>query len=511
MPRPLRPLIAALDLGTSAVKAAFIDVNGDLLAATSIPVTTTHLAGGGVEQNPTDWVEAAEAAIAACIAEVGTAEAGRVAGLGLTGHMQDLVLLPASTPSEATPHSLGPAVLYSDQRAAHDAAALQRDIVGWERLIGNEPDATALPAQWARLSREGDPRLATARRLVCGPAGYLAWTLGLGSWCDATTATTTGMARPDGSGWVSEVADAAGIPARVLPGIVAGPTSILGRLATGHARRLGLPAGIPVVLAPGDAATTTIGIVGTQAGQPYAYLGATGWVGVLADLTALRPPACHLLAVPATGATHAPTRLAIAALASAGSTAEWAARMFLPNTDDPDAELAHWENDHGRTPTGLLALPSLAGERFPRPDRHTRCRTRWHAGRHRCLHRHRAMCEGVGYALRHALTALTPSGFTGELPIAGGATRSQPWMRMIADILGVPLRIVSHQTATVTGCALATATVLGLNHRIRPLAHRPDATVYTPDPTAANAYAASAETHLSLYEILAHATKKTTP
>jgi sugar (pentulose or hexulose) kinase len=102
----------------------------------------------------------------------------------------------------------------------------------------------------------------------------------------------------------------------------------------------------------------------------------------------------------------------------------------------------------------------------------------------------RATCEGIGYAARHCLAA---AGLTGSLAVCGGGTRSSAWMRLLADVLGRPLRVVEGEVGA-RGAVLAAAERYGV-----PL----DTEVWTqptavvePDPDRAAFYTRGYEEHL---------------
>ena len=97
---------------------------------------------GWAEQDPGDWLRAAESALA----EV---SAGReIAGIGLSGQMHGLVVL------DETGSVIRPAILWNDQRTAAECAEIEERI-GLERLIGLTgnralPGFTAPKLLWLR-------------------------------------------------------------------------------------------------------------------------------------------------------------------------------------------------------------------------------------------------------------------------------------------------------------------------------------------------------------------------
>jgi len=64
----------------------------------------------------------------------------------------------------------------------------------------------------------------------------------------------------------------------------------------------------------------------------------------------------------------------------------------------------------------------------------------------------RAVCEGVAYAARHCLEA---AGLTGTVAICGGGAESTAWRRILADILGRPLRVARRPEVGARGAVIA--------------------------------------------------------
>jgi len=58
------PLALGLDLGTSAFKAVLLSLQGEVLACGESPVITLAMAPGVAEQDPSQWLAAAGAALA---------------------------------------------------------------------------------------------------------------------------------------------------------------------------------------------------------------------------------------------------------------------------------------------------------------------------------------------------------------------------------------------------------------------------------------------------------------
>lgn len=466
-----RPLLLALALSTDSARAALYDVNGDVEATARVDLPLPRERAGLRERDPLVWLEAIRELVAACLID-DTARA-RLAGVGITGTMLGLVALPGSTPPDLhNPHALGPALWCEGGRPAVT-----------ERADVGIPEPAALARAWACLVGEGDDRARIARRIVAGPAGFVAWALGMGSWCDQTTAACSGLARPDGMAWLPSRADQLNLPQRLLPGILGETLPVLGRVGPESAALCGLPEGVPLVVAPAEQATTAIGLTGCVSGQPFCVYGPNPWLGLTRTASALsRYPASRVLPVPG-GVTDdclgSPSTVYVEQVTSEGAAATlaWARRLFLDSTD-VGGTLAAWALAHGRGPTGIRARLAAddglsALEQIPLDtDRVTLFR---------------AFAEAAVATLsRHA--ARIGVSLTGPLPLVGDDDLSAAECRLFADVFGVPIAYLPGGDATLTGCALVAARALGLAHRLRPLAAAPGVEVTDPDPEAAAAF-----------------------
>src|SRR5699024_12622050 len=195
------------------------------------------------------------------------------------------------------------------------------------------------------------------REVTFEPAGHLAHALGAGLHCDPTPAAPTGLLDARTRDWSPDVAHAAGIDPALLPHLPSQLGEIVGRTDGSARDLLGLPAGVPMVLAPGDAAAAALGITGPDPGRDHASLGTSGWIASIrpAAQNSSLDGASHRLAL-AGGA-----ELRISALLAAGAAAAWARSAYLAGADAETADrlLEQREPARGRGPTGLLVLPSL--------------------------------------------------------------------------------------------------------------------------------------------------------
>ncbi|MFF4687338.1 FGGY family carbohydrate kinase [Streptomyces sp. NPDC001307] len=143
---------------------------------------------------------------------------------------------------------------------------------------------------------------------------------------------------------------------------------------------------------------------------------------------------------------------------------------------------------------GVRVLPYFApsGERAPFVEPGLRAELLGVSLETRPAHLVRATCEGIGYAARHCLEA---AGLTGTLAVCGGGTRSPAWTRLLADVLGRPLRVMEGEVGA-RGAVLAAAERYGVP--LDTAAWTEPTRVVEPDPDRAAYYAKGYEEHLEL-------------
>ena len=257
------------DIGSGSAKAALI-ADGQILASASADYPTRHGDGGLVEQDAEHWWDAARK----CCHDLAP---GDLAGIALTGQMQDVILL------DAQGRLIRPVILYSDTRARAEIEEIHALMPADElaAITGAPQTAGSLLAKLRWLATHEPNSVASAVSLLLGGADFVATRLCGCRASDSTTAATTGLwqlaaGRSMDSATLNRLELGWALP--LLPDVVAGGTQA-GVLSAHAARELQLPAGIPVHLGPGDAGAATIGAGCGEVGPAYAYVGTSGWVG----------------------------------------------------------------------------------------------------------------------------------------------------------------------------------------------------------------------------------------
>jgi xylulokinase len=170
--------------------------------------------------------------------------------------------------------------------------------------------------------------------------------------------------------------------------------------------------------------------------------------GFAADPQARVHAFCH--AVP--GEWHA-----MGVMLSAAGSLRWFRDEVAPRHEYEELLAAAAEWPPGAD--GLTFLPYLTGERTPHADPHARGAFAGVTIRHDLGALVRAVLEGVAYGLRDSLELLRDLGVAPDAGHAsGGGARSELWLRILASVLGLPIR----RTATDEGSAYGAALLGGV-------------------------------------------------
>lgn len=425
------PVALGLDVGTSGAKAVALDETGGVVAEASRGYALRTPRPGWTEQDPADWWAGAAAALREVAARVAGERRGLLA-LGLSGQMHGLVAL------DEAGAVLRPALLWNDQRTGAAVARIHETVDRAEmiRRTGN-PAVTGFQLAKLVWLREAEPDRYDRVRRVLLPKDWLGLRLTGRAATEWSDASGTNAFDPRARRWAEDVLRALGLPPAWYP--EAGSSdAVVGELRAEAAAATGLPAGLPVVAGAGDnaAAATALGLASDAPELGSLSLGTSGVLfapapGAAPDGTGRVHLFCH-----ADGGTH----LLAVTLAAAGSL-RWLRDTLFPG--EPFAALVERAAASPPGARGVLFHPYLAGERTPHLD--PDLRGAWSGlslatGREDLV---RAVLEGVAYSLRDALGAVRACLPAGEGPrrllATGGGAASDAWLRILADVLGLPL------------------------------------------------------------------------
>jgi L-xylulokinase len=443
-------LLLGIDIGNTVVKAVLFDKAGRQLARHGVDGTTIKPAPGMVERPMAELWANARAAISGCLEQAAIAP-DRIAAIGLAGHGNGLYLLDRTAEPLLGIQSL-------DSRAAALSAELDRG-AGTElhRICGQRPWPSQTPTLLAWVKAHQTEVYARAGTL-CFAKDIIGWQLTGQRATDVSDMSGAGLLRLPEAGYDTELMSLYGLSdAMPLLPRLCQPTEVLGHVTSTAAAATGLRAGIPVVAGYFDVVASALGSGAIGSGTASIVLGSWSINQVFAD-TPARDPNVFMVAA------FGPGRFAnMDNSATSAANLEWYVRTLIERDGHEGDAFTQVNALVGRAamaPEDPMFHPFLYGSRH---GAHQRGGFYGLAGWHDEGHLLRALYEGVAFEHRRHIDVLkaTGSGIS-QIFLSGGGTRSPHWPQMMADVLGLPVRLGKAEETGALGGAMAAAVGTGL-------------------------------------------------
>lgn len=427
----MHPAISlGIDLGTSELKTVLMDGTGAVRGQASVRIDTSRPQPGWSEQAPQDWWDA-------CVNALAQLRAGwpqdyaRIACIGLSGQMHGAVLL------DSNDNVIRPAILWNDARAEAEAASLARDFPAYADVTGSLPMAglTAPKLLWLQ---KHEPAAFAAIACLLSPKDYLRLRLTGNKITDMSDAAGTLWLDEAARAWYAPMLAACGLVPAQMPALAEGDAAT-GTVPAAVADQLGLPMDVLVAAGGGDNPVSAVGIGAVNGGDSFISLGTSAAIVSVTEAPLGNPAGgvhsfCHAL----------PGRwYAMGAILSGASCLRWATGVL--GQPDEAALLALVESalplDAPIAPSAPLFLPYLSGERTPHNDPQVRGAFLQLGHDSTPAQLGYAVLEGVAFALRDAMAAVTSTGaVVPHCMLVGGGARSQYWAQLLANVLGREMR-----------------------------------------------------------------------
>lgn len=525
---------ATFDIGTTAVKAVAVKDDGTAVYTGSAAIETIG-SGGFREQRPEDWYQAFRSLSAEILAEIPAEE---IRAVIFSGQMQDVI------PVDEAGLALRPAILYSDGRAALQAARILRavgaglnvgevsgdvsgdvlnvgessgdaagvgEMPGFEekgavriaRITGNHFDGS-MPLAKILWIKENEPELyARTACFLISSKDYVIARLTGAFVGDMTACATAGAMDLKSFAWSEELIRAAGLSADQFPALHY-PHELAGTVSERAAAETGYRPGTRVYTGTGDAGATTLASGIVRSGEFNINLGTSGWVAAVSDgfmeaagggfnLAAMQPGK-YINVVPFFNGGNVHKFLAkIAAEIAVGS-------------DGPDY----------KTVSGLLKkavpgshgtyfLPYLAGERFPVMDADIRGGYLGLSPETTASDLMQSALEGVAYSIRQGIETFKQP--VKRLTLIGGGARETAWCQILSDVTGQAIAVYRDPDllpalAIAAAVLLAEGVIADYSEFISGLEAQGHCDIVTPDPEAVRIYADAYERYKKIYPLV---------
>jgi FGGY-family pentulose kinase len=478
--------VIGVDAGTESFRAGVFDAAGKCLGFGVSPNKTIHRHPGWAEQSPRDW----DASLVECIRKALAASrvsGADIQGIGVDGTSCTVVFL------DGRGEPLRDAVMWMDIRAVKEAAEVAATGDPALRYAGHgNVSAEWFPCKTAWVKRN-EPKVYADAVTVFEETDWLAFRLTGERTANIDTTTIRWFYNINEGGLPVSLYKAMGLEDLLtkVPRRIVKIGEVVGGLTKEMASRTGLREGIPVA---GGAADAFIGVIGINALKPGTMALITGSSTLCIGITDKEIHAPGLWgSYP--DAILPGLQVIEAGQVSTGSVVHWFTSGFVGA--DITAEAAKkgcsvYDVLNARACSippgseGLVVLEHWQGNRTPWVDPLSRGVIRGLTLSHTCAHVYRAILEGVAYGTEVIMQRMRQNGVRVDTLIAcGGATQSDLWMQIHADVSGMPITIPEEQQAVTLGSGIAAAVAAGMHPSLTAAADAMVRTARVVEPNAA--------------------------
>lgn len=469
-------LVLSIDVGSTNLKAGVVDERGRILSLAEKPLTLLKPAPGAAEHDP-------EVLFQALIA------ASRKATARYASRIDSLVLSTYNMSVMAVDEDLKPLtniITLLDTRSRETFSSLKKssDSARLYRTTGCPPIFHYPLAKIVWL-RKKYPAIVRKARYFLGVKEYLIARLTGTPMAEPSMASATQLFNIHKLDWDDYALKCAGVKREQMPRLV--QADRVADIVPAHrAVLLGIPHGLSLVPGLFDGGAIGVGL-GAWSGRNIGVLnmGTTAMLRLVSDKPVLDDPKqCRFSALYLCDGKW----FVGGGVNNAGSVAEWMTKTVLGEG------MGILTKEAAKVPAGsegLLMLPFLTGERMPSLRENAAGVVSGFKPYHGRGHFFRAGLEGVAYFLRYLKESVERGRFqVREFRAGGGATSSDLWMRILADVLGKPVSLSAQPQPALVGNAMVVYTALGVYKNLEAAGKRMLKTGkrYRPNPKQARVY-----------------------
>jgi len=441
--------LLGIDIGTSSIKVAVVDVQTQKSIATAqYPEEETEIKStqpGWAEQSPMDWWHNVQQAILK-VNSLGTFDARKIKAIGIAYQMHGLVLV------DKYQNVLRDSIIWCDSRAV-ELGEKAFDAIGHENalqsLLNSPGNFTASKLAWVK---NNEPNSYKQINKIMLPGDFIAMKL-------TGEITTSISALSEGIFWdfkkdeiSTAVMDYYGLDHNFIPTI--NPLfSEHGYLKESVAKLLGLTTGIPVSYKSGDQPNNALSLNVLKPGEVAATAGTSGVIyGVSNELTYDKQSRINTFAHVTYTKEKKHTGVLLC-INGTGSMYRWAKHNFAPYLSY--SELNHIAAQAPIGSKGLKVLPFGNGAERMLNNKYTGAQLLdIDLNTHTQSDIFRAVQEGIAFSFRYGLDIMRENGMNPKVIRAGKANLflSDVFAQTFVDVTGIPVELYENDGST--GAAL---------------------------------------------------------
>ena len=444
--------LAGLDIGTTGARCMIFDFSGNVKAGVYREYGSYYPEPGWVEQVQAEMIDRAMEVCREAITTAGI-DPKEIASLGVSTQRS------VTCPIDADGKPVRRSISWQDARAGEQIETLRTQIDADEYYqISGLPLGTTWVISKMLWMREHEPKLFDRTDRFVQMSDIVLKAFGADDfYTDLGSTVFYGVWDVAALRWSQKLMDQFEVSPSQFGKPIA-PGTQVGQIPASVAEKTGLAPGTPLCVGAGDQNCSALGMGAVKSGIGTVTLGTCG----MAILSTGQP-------VPGFGGMMS-TNHAVPGLweiegltGAAASTYRWFRDEIGPGQIEPSEEndqssferLNHLAAQSAPGAGGLLFLPYLATSASPHWNPNARGAFLGLSFAHDRADMARAVMEGVVFEIRDIIQVWLDAGLeVDSLRIGGGATKSQLWNQIQADIYGRPVSQTRCEESTCLGAAL---------------------------------------------------------
>jgi xylulokinase len=452
--------ILALDLGTTAIKVAIVDINGRLVSTSTQEYRLLTPDTLSVELPVETYWNAFKAGIQDALAQSGIS-GDTLACLGISAQGETMILI------DERGNPLHNAIVWMDNRAQNEAAELAKKFPPEItcKVTGQVSIVPTWPASKLLWIKKNEPEIFKKIYKALLIEDFFLYRLTGKFACEGSLICSTAYWNINTKKWWPEMLDYLGISEKQLPEIFE-PGDVVGTIRADTAKELGVSRTMTICTGALDQAAGTIGVGNIEPGLFSENTGAA--LAICATVNnSFTDPAyqmpCHYHGIKNLYMAHTFT--------TGGMTLKWFRDAFcdleilLGNKTGLDSyDLL--TREAAQVPPGsdgLVMLPHLQGAMAPEANPKAKGVYFGITMKHTKAHFIRAIMEAVGFIVMRNIEVIEDMGIpVKEIRVLGGGSKSSHWNQIKADITGRVIWTTDNSDAACLGAAIISGVSCGL-------------------------------------------------
>lgn len=446
------------DFGTSGVKVIILNhTNGKKYSSDLFEYPTLHKKPLWAEQRPNDWWCAFCDATRQVLKASGVS-ASDIEAIGVSSQGCGVVCV------DDKGETIDDAMIWMDSRTDKQCNSLKEKYADEIYMFNGNPIQTLFPLPSILWLQKNRPQIFDRTKYICGVSPYINFKLTDTMTVNPSEGSLIHLYDVRESKWSKQLCEQLDISQNLLPE-TCNCTDVIGEVSSQAAKETGLAAGTTVIGGGHDTTSAALGVGVSSVGQVFYSMGTGSNLGLIVDAPRFTSKTtCQNYVIPGTWIFNT-------VMTSTGVCMKWlnsefgsTERLTSDLLDISSYDLFNQQAIKAKPGSGgVIFLPYLAGEMSPIWDENARACFIGMTNRTKRADIIRSVMEGVCFSAYHNMTVFEENDCDiSEFRVAGGPTKSNIWMQILADITGKEIVVSKTEDAAPLGNAMLAGISIGV-------------------------------------------------